>query len=220
MDKETLEKIYLLRKIRPERTWVSAMKKDILDSHVGERETERVSVWEYFAQPALQSKMKLAGAFVFLFFFGYLVLPLLPSSYDQVAYAPVPEVEEEVTEEEEDINVVPKDKEESVDVARKEQPVEKEFAVLKEGLYGLQRQVLGSMIKDEGELEVETWTDKDIVEYYIAKIEEEEDDSVQVMTMGVQEEEEKDERVEMLIEANENDDYEEAFNLIVDILAK
>ncbi len=211
MDKETLEKIYLLRKIRPEKTWVSVMKKNILDEPVQKEETRGVSVWEYFTQPVLQSRMAVAGAFAFLFFFGYLVFPLLPSNYDYVAYIPAPVV----VEEEEDINMVPDDSEDSIEIAGEEQTIESELKVLKEYLYVISRQVLGTMIRDEGEVEVDTWTDKDIVEYYIAKIEGE--SSTGVMTMGVQEE---DERLEMLKEANEEGDYGEAFNLIVDILSE
>ncbi len=214
MDKKTLEKIYLLRKIRPEKTWVFAMKESIPAeiTPAVQAESRKVSVWEYFALPVVQNRLTLAGAFAFLFFFGYLVFPLLPSNYDYVAYIPA-----FVVEEKENLNMIPEDGEESIEMAKRKQPIEKEFAVLKEGLYAVQRQVLGTMIEEEEKIEIETWTDKDIVDYYIAKIEGERDDTVQVMMMGVQEE---DERLEMLKEAHEKEDYGEAFNLIVDILSK
>ena len=212
MDKEILEKIYLLRKIGPEKDRVSAMKRNILHSSEKREEKIKVSVWDYLASPLTQNGLTVAGAFAFLFFFGYLTFPLLPSNYDYVTYIP-PSIK---MAERENLNMVPEDEKESVEIAERKKPIEKDFATLKETLHGLQRQVLGTRIEDEGLVEVDTWSDKDIVEYYIAKIEGEEE-SGGVTTMGVQEE---DEKLEMLKKANEEEDYGEAFNIIVDILSE
>ena len=213
MDKKTLEKIYLLRKIRPEKTWISDMKEEIFGEaeFTAQPESRRLSVWDYFAVPVVQSRFAVAGAFMFLLFYGYLVLPLLPSNYDYVAYIPT-----SIVERGEGLRLVPEGEEGNVEMAQRKQPIEKKLAVLKEGLYGVQRQVLGTMIEDEEQIEVESWTDKDIVEYYIDKIEGEEKSEVGMM-IGAQEE---DSKLTLLKDAYEEEDYGEAFNLIVDILSK
>jgi hypothetical protein len=66
--------------------------------------------------------------------------------------------------------------------------------------------VLGSMIPEE-EKDVVNLTDKDIVNYHVAKIEENETKK-------------NDERISKIKEASEGENYGEAFNMIVDILSE
>ncbi len=90
-----------------------------------------------------------------------------------------------------------------IETAAAGRPIEKDLATLEEAsglIENLARKVLGSMIPEEEKVAVNL-TDKDIVNYYITKIEDPE-------------------TRKSLEELSEKEDYSKAFNVIVDNLAK
>ncbi len=213
MEKEILQKIYLLRKVKPNASWEERTKQNIL-----ERDT--VSGMRSFADvlttPIFQNRLAVMGAFAFLLIFGFLAFPLFPLDYGyEVVY--LPPVER--VEEEEELKMVAEENEMVVDVAKEKEPIKKTFSSLEENLVNTMRQVLGSMVENGDEEYRRHLTDEEIINYHIAKLEgESKDDDIGMMTMSIEETEE-DERLEMVKNARDNEDYGEAFDLLVDILA-
>ncbi len=212
MEKEVLTKIYLLRKVKPEASFVESTRESIFgkDAVLVNNTKEKVVISEFvgsffnvFTNSVFQSRMAVVGAFMFLFVFGILAYPLLPIKEDY-NFAYIPPLEREV--EEPGIQVLTDEEEMTVEVASTKNPIKKEFAAIEDVFVNIQRQVLGSMIPEE-EKEVVNLTDQDIVNYHVAKFEE-------------NEEKKDDERILKIKEASENENYSEAFNMIVDILAE
>ncbi len=206
MEKEVLTKIYLLRKVKPGASFVENTKESILqrDAVFANEKKQSVlsefpgSLVSVFANSVFQSRMAVTGAFVFLVFFGILAYPLLPLNYEY-NFVYIPALENGV-EKEEEIKMVAETDDMTVEVATSRKPLKKEFAALEDVYVNIQRQVLGSMIPEEEKVAVNL-TDKDIVDYYLTKIE---DPEIR-----------KD-----LQEASEGEDYGKAFDMIVDFLAE
>jgi hypothetical protein len=207
MEKEVLTKIYLLRKVKPSASFVENMKESILQRDVVLVNTKKQSVLSeftgsfisVFANSVFQSRMAVIGAFMFLFFFGILAYPLLPLNHEY-NFVYIPALENEA---EEEIKMVAETEEMTVETAISKRPIEKDLATLEEAsglIENLARKVLGSMIPEEEKVAVNP-TDKDIVDYYLTKIEDPEDKK-------------------NLEEASEREDYGKAFNIIVDNLAR
>jgi hypothetical protein len=219
MEKEILEKIYLLRKIKPEDGFVESTKRSILEleeENVREKGVSFSAVLDFLLTPRQNSAVALAGAFAFLMVFGFLALPFFPYDYEH-GYVRAPLVIE--SEEE---RRVAKENEMTVDVAERERLVNQDFAVLENSFREIQRQVLGTMIEKEEGVDVANFTDKEIIEYHIRKIEEGADEiNTGIGVMTVESTESRDE--EMLEEAKEalkEEDYGRAFDVIVDILSR
>ncbi len=206
MEKEVLTKIYLLRKVKPNASFVERAKENILQRDVVLVKEESViseltgSLLNVFANSVFQSRMAVVGAFMFLLFFGVLAYPLLPLNYEY-NFVYIPTLEERINEE--GVKMVAETDEMMVDVATSKKPIRKDLAVLEEAsnlVDNLARKVLGSMIPEEEKVAVNL-TDKDIVDYYLTKIED----------PGLRKE---------LKEVSEREDYSRAFNMIVDFLAE
>jgi hypothetical protein len=205
MEKEVLTKIYLLRKVKPSASFVERAKENILQRDVVLVKEESViseftgSLLNVFANSVFQSRMAVVGAFMFLLFFGVLAYPLLPLNYEY-NFVYIPALENGA---EEEIKMVAETDEMTVDVATSKKSIRKDLAVLEEASYlveNLARKVLGSMIPEEDKVAVNL-TDKDIINYYLTKIEDPE-------------------TRKNLEEASEREDYGKAFNVIVDFLAE
>ncbi len=213
MEKELLEKIYRLRKVTPADDFVRSTKQSIFSQ---EKETERESV---LFSPAFQHGLVMAGAFAFILFFGSLALPLVPEYRAHVVSYPA-ELAERIREKEEekDSKVAEHEDGERVEVAEKEQPVEKEFAALEEGLREIQRQVFGTKISSETGEERVSYSDREIAEYLVAELEGE-DTEVGVMTMGAAEEESEEEdkdKAKRAKEALKEENYGEVFDIYLE----
>ncbi len=214
MEKEILQKIYLLRKVKPNASWEERTKQNILerDTVSGERRFADVLTTLVF-----QNRLAVMGAFVFLLVFSFLAFPLFPIDYGyEVVYLPPVE---RVEEKEEELKMVAEENEMVVDVAEGEETIERRYSALEESLVSAMRVVLGNMVENGDEESRQRLTDKEIIDYHIAKIEGESEDDVGMMVMSIEETEE-DERLEMVKTARDNEDYGEAFDLLVDILAE
>ena len=212
MEKELLEKIYKLRKVSPADDFVSDTKQSILSQ---EETVEKESV---FFSPAFQHGLVMAGAFAFLVVFVQMALPLVPQYEHYVAHHPREFVEEEGEKEEEANRVAEHEGGERMEVAEKEEPVQKEFAALEEGLREIQRQVFGTKISSETGEERVSYSDKEIAEYLVAELEGE-DTEVGVMTMGAAEEESEEEDKEKAKRAKkalEEENYGEVFDIYLE----
>ncbi len=211
MEKELLEKIYKLRKVSPADDFVSDTKQSILSQ---EETVEKESV---FFSPAFQHGLVMAGAFAFLVVFVQMALPLVPQYEHYVAHHPREFVEEEGEKEEEANRVAEHEGGERMEVAEKEEPVQKEFAALEEGLREIQRQVFGTKISSETGEERVSYSDKEIAEYLVAEMEGE-DTQVSTMTMGVQEEteDEDEDKVERAKKALEREEYGKVFDIYLE----
>lgn len=210
MEKETLQKIYLLRKIKPDQGFVSRAKEDILSRPM---ERNEVSILSYLNSVSLNSSFSFAGAFLFLLVFGFLALPLSPTNYqDNFVYLPSDVNEEK----EEEVRMVAEEEEMTIATGKTEKPVKREFAALEDSFRAIQRQVLSTMIDNDTREQSASLTDKEIVEYHIAKIEESNSSEVGVMTMSVG----QDDRLDLAKEALEKEDYGQAFDIIVDIYSE
>ncbi len=223
MEKETLQKIYNLKKIKPEESFVESTRRKIF----GETEKSRKEAW---VLPNLEglgtllnasfrnNALTVVGAFVFVFFFMSYALPLSPLTHERVSYLPVVANLEEKGEE---IREVPEDKDYNTETARVRKPIETEFSSLENSFREIQRQVLGTMFNSDDP--------KEIAELAIQEAERKMEEPMQIMIMNdatVQEDaEEKDddrlERAKQLVEnAQTEEDYYEAFDLLVDILVE
>ncbi len=224
MEKEILEKIYLLRKVKPESSFVEETKQSILQGGAFFRDAKKESViseekqhsfFDALVNPVFQSRLAVVGAFAFLLVFGALSSNHFPFEYDYgYVYNPVIR---------EDLRMVAQDDEDAVEVATTNQSLQNEFNKLKNAYELIQRQVLGTMIEEEKGVDSSSLTDKEIVEYFIAKFEEEDtEDTVQIMGMlSVEEEKDEEESVlesllEDLKEAYEEEDYIKGFDIIVE----
>lgn len=207
MEKEVLTKIYLLRKVKPSVSFVENTKESILQRDavlVGQKKQSVLSefsgsVISVFANSVFQSRLAVVGAFMFLFFFGILAYPLLPLNYEY-NFVYIPALEERTSEE---VKMVAETEEMTIETATLRNPIRKDLATLEEASYlvdNLARKVLGSMIPEEEKVAVNL-TDKDIVNYYLVKIEDSE------LRKNIE-------------EASEREDYSKAFNMIVDFLAE
>jgi hypothetical protein len=209
MEKEVLTKIYLLRKVKPSASFVENMKESILqrDAVLANKEQSVISEFtgsllSVFANSVFQSRMAVVGAFMFLFFFGILAYPLLPLNYEY-NFVYIPTLENKT---EEEIKMVAETDEMMVEVATAKEPIKKNLAEIEDVYRNIQRQVLGSMIPEEEKVAVNL-TDKDIIDYHLIKIED-------------NELKKEDERVEMIKSASEKENYGEAFDMLVDILSE
>jgi hypothetical protein len=209
MEKEVLTKIYLLRKVKPSASFVENMKESILqrDAVLANKEQSVISEFtgsllSVFANSVFQSRMAVVGAFMFLFFFGILAYPLLPLNYEY-NFVYIPTLENKT---EEEIKMVAETDEMMVEVATAKEPIKKNLAEIEDVYRNIQRQVLGSMIPEEEKVAVNL-TDKDIIDYHLTKIED-------------NELKKEDERVEMIKSASEKENYGEAFDMLVDILSE
>ena len=208
MEKEVLTKIYLLRKVKPSVSFVENTKESILqrDAVLANKEQSVISEFtgslvNVFVNSVFQSRMAVVGAFMFLLFFGVLAYPLLPLNYEY-NFAYIPTLENR-TVKEEGIKMVAETDEMNVEVATSKKLIRKDFIALEEAsnlVENYARRVLGSMIPEEDKVAVNL-TDKDIINYYLTKIEDPE-------------------TRKNLEEASEREDYGKAFNVIVDFLSE
>jgi hypothetical protein len=213
MEKEILTKIYLLRKVKPTASFVERTRENIFGKDVAlvSEKKENIVISEFvnsffnvFANSVFQSRMAVVSAFTFLLVFGILAYPLLPIEEDY-DFAYIPDLGRTGAEGPA-MQMLTDGDDMTIEVATTRKPIEKEFAAIEDVFVSLQRQVLGSMIPEE-EKDVVNLTDKDIVNYHVAKIEESETNK-------------DDERISKIKEASDGENYGEAFNMIVDILAE
>ncbi len=211
MEKETLQKIHLLRKIKPEEGFVLSTKENIMKTPFERNEESILS--RFNAISFNSNSLSFAGAFLFLLVFGFLALPLSPLNY-QDTYVYLPAVVEE--EKEEEIRMVAEEDEMTIARAEKKEPVKREFAALEDAFRSIQRQVLSTMIETEDADTKANMSDREIIEYHIAKIEGESSSEIGTMTMNVG----NDERLDLAKKALEDENYGEAYDIIVDILSE
>jgi hypothetical protein len=169
MEKEVLSKIYMLRKIKPEKAWLNSTKDSILErgdfaveKNISIRETAQILV-NYLSSSVVQNGLVTAGAFAFLLIFGSLAFPLLPSNYDYQEYAYIPAP---VRNTDAELKIVAEDIEGVVEVAEDYAPIKKEFVALENDFKDLRKQVLGVIL--------DTTEEKEIAEGLIAQLEAEE----------------------------------------------
>lgn len=217
MEKELLSKIYKLRKVKPSDDFVRGAKENILAQ---EETAEKESV---LLSPTFQHGFVMAGAFVFLVFFGYLAFPLTPE-YDPHFVSYPQEIVEQRKEREEELDrtenkIAEHEDGERVEVAEREETINQEFATLEEGLREIQRQVFGTKISEETGEERETYSDKEIAEYLIAEMEEdgEEDEmTMSIHTTAPDSDEEDSDKVERARNAMEEEDYGKVFDIYLE----
>ena len=224
MEKEILEKIYLLRKVKPESSFVEETKQSILKGSASFTDTKKESViseekqhsfFDVLVAPVFQSRLAVVGAFAFLLVFGALSSNHFPFEYEY-GYVYTPVIQE-------DVKMVAEDDEDAVEIASRDASLQNEFNKLKNAYELIQRQVLGTMIEEESGVDSSSLTDREIIEHFIAKFEEESpEDTVQIMGMLSVEEEKKDDDsvldnlLEDLKEAYKEEDYIRGFDIIVE----
>ncbi len=146
MEKEILQKIYNLRKVKPDSDWVEKTKESILKEDAV-FDGSRFSFSDYFAIPAFRNGLTVAGACAFLLAFVILAFPLLPSNYESnFAYIPAPVG---VVEERDKVREVSEEDEVAAKRARLEDPVRSEYDLLMSVYRELQSEVLGTRFNTE-----------------------------------------------------------------------
>ncbi len=165
MEKETLRKIYLLKEIKPEKTWVSSVKKDILQN-----EDSVYTFPSLFARPGFA----LAGVVAILFMFVSLS-PVSAPIYDGIYTATEREDDELTHFVEETESEITASFEEDFEVAVHEEPEKLSARVedLSLSLREVQKQALEAYVLAyiaDNELEStkrETLTEEEIANYLI-----------------------------------------------------
>ncbi len=229
MEKKILEKIYVLRKIKPENEWTSKLKEEILES---QKKEESLSVFASLGSSVAKKYEVLvklirgvsdgnfsflktrnvsafAGVFTFAIFFFVFMLPHFPLDYNRdIIYFPASSpalVEKEGgVEDEEDKRMVAKEEEMEIKKKSIEEPIEKEVAKLRENVRGLKVEVLGMMIEKERDIKKEELTDREITRYLIEIAKEDvatkNEDAMRIMSVEESKEDKKEDLTKDLIE--------------------
>ncbi len=235
MEKELLQKIYILRKIKPDSGFVLGTKENIIESGL-QNEAKQRSVlqnplvsfdairktFDYLTVPVnYNSKVALSGVFIFLLSFTFLTLSSFPVSYDYNNYNNLDRITPQkvaTEEDDEEVKLVAEDEDNNIDVAQTEKPVSRQFTALETNLRKVQKEVLGMIIKEDPDQEL---TDKEMADYIVASIEKSKEDdtenAVGVMQMQTVEEKE-DPKLEEAMELYKAEDYEEFIHTILDVL--
>lgn len=236
MDKELLQKIYNLRKIKPDSGFVLSTRKSIIEStQQNELKNSTVlqnpffnfntakEVFNYLTVPVnYNSKLVLSTSFIFLLAFTFFTLSSFPVSNDYNKYnnfqrfTPqeiVLEIEDEDTDEE--LKLVAEDKN-NTDTIVLEKPVERQLTALEGNLRKVQKEVLGTIIKETPDQEL---TDKEIADRLATGIEKTKpNQEIGVMQLETTDVKGKPELLEEAMKVYEAEDYEEFIHTVIDIL--
>lgn len=236
MEKELLQKIYILRKIKPDSGFVLGTKENIVESGLQNEAKQRSvlqnplisfdAVRKTFSYLTVSvnynSKVLLSGAFIFLLAFTFLTLSSFPMGYDYNNYNDFNEItpQKVATDEddEDELKLVAEDEDNNIDVAQNEKPVSRQFTALETNLRKVQKEVLGMIIKEDPDQEL---TDKEMADYIVASIEKSKENNTED-TIGVMQiqtvEKEEDPKLEEAMELYKAEDYEGFIHAILDVL--
>ena len=227
MEKETLQKIYNLKHIKPDEGFVKDVKQNIITSQAKESAQQNGLV-AFLTSPVLQNNSAVVmSGFAFLLVFGLLSFPLLPSPYEpQESPSTIERVAVSTETEEEEETEVP-DEGASVEVAQQSE-VERRFDSVEESMRSVTRQVLGTIISEKESKPEDQVTDEDIARHIVAGLQGEEQDAGKggIGIMSVPEPStsttEKDyvenKEIKDAMEVYEEEDYEEFIHTIFSIL--
>ncbi len=227
MEKELIQKINSLKSIKPDDSFVAFTKKDIIKNT---NEKESVGIIDVLFSPVLKNNgVVLAGAFAFLLVFGFYSFPLLPTNYStDPLIVNIPGAEVAVTEEDDEEQRKITGKENSVKVTG-EDTVETRFASADNTLRDITKQVLGTIILENEDRDVnETITDKEIADKIAEGIigQEETTEGTLEPSMGVMSTEDngtenkykENKEVQDAMQLYQEKDYEEFIHTIFDVL--
>ncbi len=232
MQKELLQKIYNLRKIKPDTGFVSDTKRIITESNShNEAKTNSILKNPLFSANALSevvgflktpvnynSKVALSSAFIFLLAFTFFISSSFPltSDYNNDFLENEFQRIAVTTEDEDEVRVVAEDEENNKEVARTEKPVEQQFIALESNLRRVQKEVLGMIIKEEEDQEL---TDREIADYIAASIEKQRAGEDTVSIMQIEPKEVKDNpELDQAMEIYKAERYEEFIHAVLDTL--
>ncbi len=209
MEKQILEKIYKLKKIKPDKEWKENVLQNILDqdsfSVSEEKRTE--SVFSVFQRKV--NVFSMANAFALVLLFAIFALPLFYETVPEYEVRELPYLAETETEKEE--TKVAENDDPSREVAKEEQPVKQQFSSLEESYREIQVMVLATQFGVEE-------NEEEIAQYAIEEMEKEmQEEAVEelifIMQENSTEKETEKEYLKKAKKAMEEEDYYQVLDI-------
>ncbi len=221
MEKELLQKIYNLKKIKPDTGFVNDVRKDI--ALLQKKESKTYSIITFLKTPVVQNNnLVLATGLMFLIVFGVLTVPAMPSNDTTNIATPDLYPRGTIAQNGEDINDIADGG--NIEVAV-EETIDTRFTTAETSVRNMTKQVLGTIISERDNTVNGDVTDKEIADYiYVGLNKSIKDDNQDVGMMGImsvptettETTERKDIKEAMTI--YEKGNYEEFIHTIFDLL--
>ncbi len=212
MEKNTLEKIYRLRKIKPDNEWKERTKNNILEKDGSfDFSSSLDNVFAVIASAAKQSREvslnSSAGLVVAFMVMVVFTIPIVNNNYERQYYNHYTYIEQTDDSDDEKM-LAEKDEDDQFVEAEEPKPMEQELATIEDSYRELQLTILSSKTgKEEKE---------DIAKELIAEIEKK--GAEEMISMLGAEDDSEEEALQQMKEAFEEDDYNKVFDIYLEEL--
>jgi hypothetical protein len=200
MEKQTLEKIYKLRKINADSEWKEKTRNIILEK----KDASLVDSFFVYSESLFTSSFGMIAIFMMFLLFTVPIIGVNHRDYEQVTL-----IDLKTTEQPEDVGTVTEEKDQVIVKAEEPKPIKQEFATVEETYRELQLAVLASKT---GKQEKE-----EIAKELISEIERRGAEEM-ISMLGIEEEDDDSEALKDMKQAYEEGDYNKVFDIYIEEL--